>query len=235
MSVRSFLRIECFAHSVFRDESSFRHPERTGAPGKRFACWGGERWTCISAAMKEHLYFVYIVARRTRRIYVALLCSLLMASTYAASVTTKPCVIPTAVTPRTFSNNSGHWREYNTKADIPADPDSDERIESFGTDVIAYFFANEDRSSSTISCFDASGKLESLNFEVRTAAGWGYREQRNLERGILIVTAKSYFSTEKGEQIPRPKNAGDTPAATRPQIFPKLSDLPVNNFLRARR
>ena len=165
----------------------------------------------------------------------AAICTLLLCAQAALAATAIPCAPPSGVKPRIFSNNSGHWREYQAEKEVPADHDSDERIQAFGAETLVYSYAGEDWTSTTTSCYDATGKLESLNFEVRTAWGWGYREQRALEHGTLIVVAKSYFSTEKGEQIPHPKDADDVPDARRPQIYAKISDAPIYNFLRAAR
>ncbi len=82
-------------------------------------------------------------------------------------------------------------------------------------------------------CFDRTGQLIQLRFELRTAWGWGYRTEGPILKGTLAVKMGEFFSTKTEAHIKRPQQADDIPDALKPGICLKKSKLPFFKLLPA--
>lgn len=139
---------------------------------------------------------------------------------------------------RIFADPDGEhgWREYRSVKDAPelqlgfgqlarfwAGPDGKAliRLEEPGEDFNAY----------TDYCFSKTGHLLSLRFELRTAWGWGFREEGPIVSGTLRPRTSEFFNTKDELPVTRPEQAGDIPDALRPHLYARTSRLPFAKFL----
>ena len=123
------------------------------------------------------------------------------------------------------------WKEYRSIDAIPElsndagifarlwsgnDGDVLVRTEEPGEDFAAY----------TDYCFDSKGQLIQLKFELRTAWGWGFREEGPVARGIFKPKISEFFGTKTEMRVPKPEQAADIPEALKPRIYLRRSQLP---------
>ena len=80
-------------------------------------------------------------------------------------------------------------------------------------------------------CFDKDGVLSQMRLQVRTAWGWGFREEGPVKEGAMAAATKEFFDTEKNTSIVKPDAANDIPEALKPKLYAKTSDLPFAKFL----
>jgi len=90
---------------------------------------------------------------------------------------------------------------------------------------------NEDFTAYTDYCFDKAGQLVALRFELRTAWGWGYREEGTFVRGKLTPQTSGFFSTTNEAPITRPEQAADVADALKPHLYVRKSQLPFVKLL----
>lgn len=130
----------------------------------------------------------------------------------------------------------GGWHEYRDVKSIPAlqlNSGSAARL-WFGEDgnaLIRFQEPEEDFSAFTAYCFDKTGNLFYVRYELRTAWGWGFREEGSFANGHLTPEQSEFFSTETGRAISRPEQTSDIPEALNPRIFPTKAALPFINLL----
>jgi hypothetical protein len=139
---------------------------------------------------------------------------------------------------RAFANTDEKqgWREYRKIGDIPE--------VALGSSTYAYLWLGpnnsllirieeptEDFAIYSDYCLDRAGRLVQLKFEVRTAWGWGYREERSLSKGLSTPETSEFFSTQTEQPIPRPEMADDIPEALRPRLYKRKSQLPFAKLL----
>ena len=139
---------------------------------------------------------------------------------------------------RIFADPDGEhgWSEYRSVKDVPelhlgfgqlarfwAGPDGKAliRLEEPGEDFNAY----------TDYCFSKTGHLLSLRFELRTAWGWGFREEGPIVNGTLRPRTSEFFNTKDGLPVTRPEQADDVPDALRPHLYARTSRLPFAKLL----
>jgi len=139
---------------------------------------------------------------------------------------------------RIFADPDGKlgWHEYRSVKDVPelelgfsqfvrfwAGPDGKAliRLEEPGEDFSAY----------TDYCFEKTGQLVQLRFELRTAWGWGYREEGPVVNGVLAPQTSEFFSTENEVPVTRPEQADDIADALRPHLYVRKSQLPFARLL----
>ena len=163
-------------------------------------------------------------------------------SSAAATVTTqtaRDCGVEEEQPPvKSFANFNGEdgWREYKSAKDIPT-------LE-LGTGAAAFYWAGrdgrflvtlqepaEDFGAYTHFCFDRSGRLTAMHFELRTAWGWGFREEGLIKQGKLVVKTSEYFETKNDQPIKRPDMADEIPEALKPTLYLVKSKLPFANLL----
>jgi hypothetical protein len=139
---------------------------------------------------------------------------------------------------RIFADPNGkhRWREYRSLRDVPElelglgasallwagrDRDFLIRIEEPGEDFAAY----------TDYCFDNLGRLVQLRFELRTAWGWGYRQEGPIAHRAVAVQTSEFFNTKTGDSMTKPEQADDVAEALNPHLYLLRSDLPFSKLL----
>jgi hypothetical protein len=163
----------------------------------------------------------------------------LTSSAAAQSLARTHCgVDPNQPWQRVFANTDEKqgWREYRKVRDIPE--------VALGSGTYAYLWLgpndsllirieepNEDFAVYSDYCLDRAGHLVQFRFEVRTAWGWGYREERSLSKGFSRPITSEFFSTQMEQRIPRPETADDIPEALRPRLHLRKSQLPFAKLL----
>jgi len=103
---------------------------------------------------------------------------------------------------------------------------------SHGRTLIGLEEPGEDIYSYTAYCFERSGRLVYLGFELRTAWGWGFREEGPVRQGALVPEKSGFFDTQNDHAVPKPENAEDLSEALKPHLYLKTSDLPFFDLLR---
>jgi hypothetical protein len=137
-------------------------------------------------------------------------------------------------TERIFANSgSKTWKEYAKVEDVPAlSLDDGEQMfavsaNGHGAKQVRLVEYNEDASMSYSYCFGPAGKLNSLHYELRTAWGWGYAEERLLgPSGEIVQRSTKFFDTGSNQKIPRPRQADDVPDFLKPTMYRSFDSLP---------
>ena len=138
-------------------------------------------------------------------------------------------------TERIFAHSGSHaWKEYATAQHVPRrdGTDSDTTIavktSSSGRHFVRTVEYGEDSAHYQSSCYDRGGVLRSLHYELRTAWGWGYEDERSFNaRGRLIRRSTRFFDTKSNEQIERPSQADDVPEFLKPTVYKNFEALPI--------
>ena len=138
---------------------------------------------------------------------------------------------------RIFANPDGKhgWREYRNVKDVPELDGIGQfaRLwtETHGMALIRLEEPGEDFAAYTDYCFDKDGKLVALKFALRTAWGWGYREEGPVTNGELTPQMSEFFDTGNEAPIKRPEQADDIPDALRAHLYVRKSRLPFAKLL----
>ena len=145
---------------------------------------------------------------------------------------------PAPAEARTFAvlNTQGHWKEYKNIEAVPEiDTNGGESAqfwrEKDGGSSVYTVDPGEDFWTYTRYCFDSTGQLSQVGFEVRTAWGWGYSLEGPVVEAVFLPKSTRFFSTENGKPIPRPDGASDVPNALRPVLYLRLTKLPFAQLL----
>ncbi len=102
---------------------------------------------------------------------------------------------------------------------------------SDGKGLIRLEEPGEDFNAYTDYCFGKTGQLLSLRFELRTAWGWGFREEGPIVNGILRPRTSEFFNTKDELPVTKPEQADDVPEALRPHLYARRSRLPFAKLL----
>lgn len=89
----------------------------------------------------------------------------------------------------------------------------------------------EDFAAYTDYCFNNAGKLVQLRFELRTAWGWGYRQEGSVISNALTHPTSEFFSTTTGKRITKPQQADDVADALIPRLYLLKAHLPFSSLL----
>lgn len=89
----------------------------------------------------------------------------------------------------------------------------------------------EDFNAYTDYCFEKTGQLVQLRFELRTAWGWGYREEGPVVNRALAHQMSEFFGTKDEVAVTRPEQADDIADALRPHLYARKSRLPFARLL----
>lgn len=162
-----------------------------------------------------------------------------VAATAGTSALAKRCRVNLDQPPaRIFAEVDGKsgWREYHRVGDVPAlDLDGGESallwVANDGHMFIKTEQPGQDFIAFTDYCFDKAGELTELNFELRTAWGWGYRQERPIAKGAIVPRLSEFFDTETGKVVPKPEQANSVPDALKPQIYLHVSNMPFSRLL----
>jgi hypothetical protein len=138
---------------------------------------------------------------------------------------------------RIFADSDGHgWREYQNIKGVPEIQLSSGAVAqlwpgSRGNLLVAVEEPGEDFTAYTEYCFDKAGHLVQLRYELRTAWGWGYREEGSFANRKLKPEISQFFKTQTDKPINRPDEADNIPEALKPNIYLKKSGLPFFKLL----
>jgi hypothetical protein len=136
---------------------------------------------------------------------------------------------------RVFSDNGKHgWKEYPSPKQIPENTEWSEAAYVWGKVDSALAIdvegLGEDFGDSAYYCFNAPGKLSSIEYEFRTAWGWGFTERREIDSGGRETVRSHFFGMQDRKEIPRPETADDVREAMTVKIYRRLSDVPFSNL-----
>jgi hypothetical protein len=141
-------------------------------------------------------------------------------------------------TARNFARSSEQdtWHEYKSGEEIP-----DLNLDS---GMSAQFWQERNKSGSAYTvqpgqdftiltryCFDGGGALENVDFEVRTPLGWGRRMEGSISGEDFSPRTAEFFDLKNGKAMPQPRGVGEAPAALKPTIYMKITDLPFASLL----
>ncbi|MBZ5523876.1 MAG: hypothetical protein LAP21_16700 [Acidobacteriia bacterium] len=135
---------------------------------------------------------------------------------------------------RVFSNASDQGWQERTGAK-PAHHDAvsmgGQTFEVFTSPVGRHFVraVNYGTGSATFqtNCYNESGKLQSMHYEMRTGQGWGYEDMQEFSlQGKRLSHTTRFFNTEDHKQIARPPEADSFPDFTKPTIYQSFEALP---------
>jgi hypothetical protein len=157
----------------------------------------------------------------------------------AQSVTAKKCgVDQKQPAQRIFADPDGKhgWREYRTVEEVPElelNAGDFAKVWSGrdGSVLISTEEPGEDFYVYTDYCFDPQGQLVQARYELRTAWGWGYREEGPMSKGLLAARTTEFFDTKTNARIPRPEEAANIPDALQPRLYLRESRLPFFKLL----
>jgi len=180
----------------------------------------------------------------TMRLYLVLI--LLLATVAASSAASKAklrtpeqCGVRSEEPPlKSFANFNGvdGWREYKDAEDIPelelgTGSAAFYWIGQNGSSLIQMQEPHEDFSAYTHYCFDRSGHLTRLHFELRTAWGWGLRAEGPIKKGNFQAETSEFFDTTTEKPIHKPEMADEIPEALKPHLYLIRSKLPFSRLL----
>ena len=139
---------------------------------------------------------------------------------------------------RLFADPNGKdaWREYQSTKDVPEVELGFGRFAKLwggrdGDALVSMEEPTEDFIAYTDYCFDKTDKLVRLRFELRTAWGWGYREEDRMVNGALAPQTTDFFSTENGKRVRKPQQASDVADALKPHLYIRKSELPFSTLM----
>jgi hypothetical protein len=139
---------------------------------------------------------------------------------------------------RIFADPDGKrgWHEYQTVSDVPELDSGFGQFAKFwagrdGDALISLEEPTEDFIAYTDYCFDKAGRIMRLRFELRTAWGWGYREEGPVVNGALVRQTSEFFSTKDEAKVARPDQANDVADALKPHLYQRKSELPFSTLL----
>ena len=151
-----------------------------------------------------------------------------------------PCDVK-AVAPqsaRTYAKTGDQeaWREFRSIQDVPA-LDTDGGVsaqiwwDKAGASSVYMVEPGDDFWTYTRYCFDKTGQLERVGFEVRTAWGWAYRLEGPVVKGALRADSAGFLNAANERPIPKPEDANDISEALKPALYLKTSKLPFAHLL----
>jgi hypothetical protein len=139
---------------------------------------------------------------------------------------------------RTFAktNHQSDWQEYQNLYSVPAlSPASGVSAQFWQhkrrTPLVTVVEPGQDFEIETKYCFDEAGQLKTVDFEIRTALGWGYRAQGTATDGVFNASSSQFFRLKDGKRTPQPDFVGGAPAALKPKLYLSVSELPFAGLL----
>lgn len=133
-------------------------------------------------------------------------------------------------------NDQGNWNEYRSFDQLPKlEPESG---------MYALYWNPTKKSHSvyivqlqqsfyiqTRYCFDNTGKLEGVNYEIGSHLGWGHRQEGQVVNGGFDPTKAEFYRTMDGKSIGKPFGPGAVPHELKPTLYMSMNDLPFASFL----
>ncbi len=149
----------------------------------------------------------------------------------AATACDVKAVVPKSARTWAKTGDQEAWQEFRSIEAVPAlDPDGGVSAQLWrdktGSSSVYMVEPGEDFWTYTRYCFDKTGQLERVGFEVRTAWGWGYRMEGQVIKGTLRSDSAEFFSTGDQRPIPKPEGASDISEALKPRLYLTMRKLP---------
>jgi hypothetical protein len=154
----------------------------------------------------------------------------------AAPVCDMKVAVPQSARTYAKTGDQAAWREFRSIQDVPPlDTDGGASTQLWRSETGASFAytaePGEDFWTYTRYCFDETGQLARVSFEVRTAWGWSYRLEGPVVKGVLHTNSAGFFSTENERPISKPEGASDVSEALKPTLYLTTSKLPFAHLL----
>jgi hypothetical protein len=125
------------------------------------------------------------------------------------------------------------WQEYAKVEDVPSlAGENGEQMFAVGANAlqqsqVRLIESNPDASILQTYCYGRTGILRSLHYEIRTAWGWGYSEDRLFgATGEILLRTTRFFDTVSNQTISRPRQAEDVPDFLKPTVYSSFNSLP---------
>ena len=139
---------------------------------------------------------------------------------------------------RTFvkTSDQSDWQEYQSLGTIPELSPASGMSAQFwqhkhGTPSVIIEEPGQDFQIDTRYCFDEEGQLESVSFQIRTALGWGHREEGIVMGGVFNESSSEFFRLKDGKATPQPDFVGGVPRSLQPKLYLRVSELPFAGLL----
>ena len=136
-----------------------------------------------------------------------------------------------------FINSSKGWKEYQDLKNLPelssgTDSEVIVRSDSAGKHYVRTFIPGDDFDRYQDDCFGETGKLQSFRYEMRTAWGWGYEENRRFApSGKMVDKSSRFFDTRNEKTIQPPERAKEVQDALKPEVHTEFLGMPFIPFL----
>ena len=139
---------------------------------------------------------------------------------------------------RIFANPDASlgWREYLDIKQVPRLENALGELAQLwighdGKFLISIQAPGEDFASYTDYCFDIAGRLIWLKFQLRTAWGWGFRQDGPVFKDKFAPRKSEFFDTKTDLPVSRPEQAASVPEALKPDLYTTESQLPFYSLL----
>jgi hypothetical protein len=154
----------------------------------------------------------------------------------AAPVCSLKVKAPTKARMFARTSNQSDWQEYQSLDTVPELSPASGMSAQFwqhkhGTSSVIIEEPGQDFQIDTRYCFDEGGRLESVSFEIRTALGWGHREEGAVLRGVFYESSSEFFRLKDGKTTPQPDFVGSVPRSLQPKLYLNVSELPFAGLL----
>jgi hypothetical protein len=140
---------------------------------------------------------------------------------------------------RIFANPDGKsWSEYRRVKQVPPlDGNDGEKMiaiksSSTGRHFVRFVEYGEDSATYQADCYDQDGALSTMQYDLRTAWGWGYEDVRTFARGKVLHRSTRFFNIRTNQDIERPAQADDVPDFLKPKIYKKFGAIPIAGVLK---
>ncbi|SRR5579859_2954880 len=136
-----------------------------------------------------------------------------------------------------FIDSSKGWKEYRDIKLLPelisgADSEFIVRSDASGKHYVRTFHPGDDFDRYQDDCFGETGKLQSFHYELRTAWGWGYEENRTFNTsGKMVDKSSRFFDTRTEKTIQTPERTKEVPDAIKPEVHTEFLDMPFIPYL----
>jgi hypothetical protein len=177
---------------------------------------------------------------RLRKTSLALVLSVLAIGFSPIAVAAPVCSLnvkaPTNARAFAKTNNQSDWKEYQSLDAIPelslaSGMSAQIWQHKHGTPSVTIVEPGQDFQIATRYCFDEGGQLESVSFEIRTALGWGHREEGTVMGGVFNESSSEFFRLKDGKATPQPDFVGGVPRSLQPKLYLRVSELPFAGLL----
>jgi len=177
---------------------------------------------------------------RLRKASLALVLSVLAIGFSPIAIAAQACSLkvkaPTKARTFATTGDQSDWQEYRGLDMIPELSSARGMSARFwqhkhGTPSVIIEEPGQDFQIVTRYCFDEEGQLKSVGFEIRTALGWGHREEGTVLGGVFYESSSEFFRLKDGKTTPQPDFVGGVPPSLQPKLYLSVSELPFAGLL----